>query len=120
MSRERTSKDTISNLYYVKTQFLIPKRWNSLLFVVADFRVPRLRFLARKILGPTYQVEFEAVATGDELPSSNETRTLVRTRVFLGRIGEGDHGWLADKFFDAPFYTRLTENRIRQGSQLFG
>ena len=111
ISRERTSKDTISNLYYVKTQLLIPKRWNSLLFVVADFRIPRLRFLARKILGAPFQTAFEAVPTGEEGPSYNETRTMVRMRAFLDRIDEGDHEWLDGKFFGDPFYTRLTENR---------
>ena len=115
ISRERLSMDTISNLYYIKTQFLIPKRWNNLLFVVADFRIPRLRFLVSKILGSMYQVDFAPVPTGEEGPRCNEARTVVRTKAFLDRMDAGDHEWLADKFYGDLFYTRLAEKRVRQG-----
>ena len=114
ISRERVSTDTISNLYYVKTQFLIPKQWSKLLFVVADFRIPRLRFLVSKVLGPEYQVDYEPIATSGGGPSYNETRTMERTKAFLARMDEGDHEWLADKFFADPFYTRLAEKHARQ------
>ena len=40
---------------------------------------------------------------------------MVRTRAFLDRMDAGDHEWLAGKFYGDSFYTRLAENRIRQG-----
>lgn len=108
--RERQSTDTVSNLYYVKQQLLIPLGLKKILFVVADFRIARLEFLVRKVLGPDYQVDYEPVESDEKMsPSYNEAETMARTEKFLANMNDGDHDWLADKFFDHPFYAEVTQ-----------
>ncbi|HEY4964453.1 MAG TPA: YdcF family protein [Candidatus Saccharimonadales bacterium] len=101
--REGDSKDTISNLYYLKTQLLIPRHLNNLLFVAAGFRIPRLKFLCSRVLGSEYTVAFEPIEC--EVGSIyNEPHTLEVQTEFLKPMQSGDHAWLEDKFYTAPMY----------------
>lgn len=103
--REGESKDTISNLYFIKTKILIPNGLNKLLFVVADFRIPRLKFLCERILGSEYTIDFEPI--NSEVGSTyNEPQTLDIQSKFLKPMRSGDHAWLADKFYEAPIYQK--------------
>jgi uncharacterized SAM-binding protein YcdF (DUF218 family) len=101
--KEGLSKDTISNLYFLKTEIFIPRMFNKILFVAADFRIPRLEYLSGKILGDEYGWAFEPIAAS---PSSNynEKHTLEVQKEFLRPMKDGDHAWLADKFYSAPMY----------------
>lgn len=101
--REGESKDTISNLYYMKTQYFIPRRAHSLLFVVASFRIPRLTFLCERILGAGYNVDFVSIAA-EPSGSYNEPNTFKVQEEFLRPMKNGDHAWLQDKFYSAPIY----------------
>lgn len=101
--KEEYSQDTISNLYYLKTSLLIPCNMKRLLFVIADFRIPRLLFLCERILGPEYVVNFEAVPSKPSI-SYNEPQTYKLQKDFLEPMQTGDHHWLADKFYTAPMY----------------
>ena len=105
--RERLSLDTISNLYYAKTQYLIPQHLGRLLFVVASFRIPRLQYLVRKALGPAYQVDWRPIESGEDA-GYNEPRTMKKTEDFLASMEDGDHEWLKDKFYEASSYTKIT------------
>lgn len=101
--KEGDSKDTISNLYYLKTNLLIPHKLTKLLFVVAEFRIARLQFLSGRILGSDYSVFFEPIQS--EMGSTyNETLTLKVQSEFLEPMATGDHMWLKDKFYTAPMY----------------
>jgi uncharacterized SAM-binding protein YcdF (DUF218 family) len=101
--KEGDSKDTISNLYYLKKQILIPKNMKSLLFVVAEFRIPRLSFLCDRILGDDYHVEFEPIPSEVGV-SYNESFTFKVQKEFLEPMKDGDHSWLDGKFYDASLY----------------
>ncbi len=101
--RERFSKDSISNLYYLKEKIFLEHKMTSIGFVVASFRVPRLEFLTRKILGKEIKVGFEIVEA-DPGPSYNEADTMRRQQEFLLPMKDGDHRWLDGKFFSHPFY----------------
>lgn len=115
--REGLSQDTISNLYYLKTELLIPNNLKRLLFVVADFRVTRLKFLCERILGPEYTVDFELLKS---VPSIiyNEPLTLKVHSEFLEPMKTGDHQWLADKFFTAPMYQKMAKLDIEKYKNL--
>ncbi len=102
---ERHSKDSISNLYYLKKEILLPNKMTNLLFVVASFRIPRLQFLCAKILGPQFIVSFEPVIA-IQGSTYDEESTIRRQREFLAPMKNGDSDWLADKFYDHPFYGR--------------
>jgi len=117
--REGKSKDTISNLYYLKTEILIPKKMHKLLFVVADFRIPRLKFLCERILGKEYSVSFEPIKS--EVGSTyNEPNTYKVQKEFLSPMRSGDHAWLADKFYSDPMYSYWNDydkNRAKEASK---
>ena len=101
--KESESMDTPSNLYYLKTKVLIPRNMKQILFVVAEFRVARLKFLCKRILGPDYVVGFDTIAC-DPGPTYNETNTLKVQEEFLKPMKDGEHSYLADKFFSDPMY----------------
>lgn len=107
--KEGESKDTISNLYYVKKDILIPNGWNRILFVAADFRIPRLKFLCERILGPKYVIDFDSIKS-EPGPSYNEPNTFKLQKEFLEPMKVGDHEWLADKFYTAPMYQQAAKN----------
>lgn len=101
--KEGKSRDTISNIYYIKTKVLIPKRMHRLLFVVAEFRTPRLKFLCKRILGSEYSFDFEPIAA--KVGSTyNEPHTFKIQSEFLEPMKDGDHAWLDGKFYTAPMY----------------
>jgi uncharacterized SAM-binding protein YcdF (DUF218 family) len=106
--KENLSRDTISNLYYLKIGWLIPRGMKRLLFVVAEFRIPRLQFLCERILGPEYVVDFEPIKS-EPSPSYNEPRTFQLQKEFLEPMNTGDHEWLSDKFFTAPIYQQMAK-----------
>jgi uncharacterized SAM-binding protein YcdF (DUF218 family) len=101
--REGRSKDAISNLYYLKKDFLLPRDMRRLLFVIAEFRIPRLKFLCNRVLGDGYKVDFDSIPSPPG-PSYDEPRTFKRQKEFLAPMNDGDHNWLDDKFYDAPMY----------------
>ncbi len=107
--REGESRDSISNLYYLKTNFFIPRKTRNILFVVADFRIPRLEFLCKRILGPDYKVTFVPISA-EVGPSYNERHTMKIQKEFLEPMKDGEHGWLNDKFYDSSMYKYWAEH----------
>jgi|GEM_PF-1169314 uncharacterized SAM-binding protein YcdF (DUF218 family) len=109
--RESESKDTISNIYYLKRQIFESKGLRSLLFIAAEPRLPRIEFLCQRILGPTYSLHFEAVAYAQDEVSPNEQRTLTKQTAFLAPMKDGDDAWLDGKFYVGPYYDAV-RNRV--------
>lgn len=101
--KEGDSRDSISNLYYLKKQILIPNKIKTILFVCASFRVPRLKFLCERIFGDMYQVDFETIEAEAGF-TYNEAHTTKVQSEFLAPMKSGDHSWLDDKFYSAPMY----------------
>lgn len=106
---EGDSRDSISNLYYLKTEFFIPKQMTKILFVVAEFRIPRLKFLCQRILGSDYQVDFEPIAA-EVGPTYNESHTMKIQSDFLAPMKDGNHKWLKDKFYSGSMYQYWAEH----------
>lgn len=109
---ETESKDTVSNFYYLKKQFLMPQNMHRILIVTADFRIERMRFLCDKILGPDYQFEFEAVDAKPEEVYPHEAETLQAQKKMLHDMKAGDEEFVGAKFYDDPYYEAVFE-RIR-------
>lgn len=104
--RECISEDTISNLYFIKKLYLLPDKMQSVLFVVASFRITRLKLLVSKVFGPNYKVDYKSIPS-EETVSYNETRTIERTLKFLDTMEDGDHDWLEDKFYEGSMYAEV-------------
>lgn len=112
--QESESKDTISNLYFLKRQIFEPYQLHDLHFVAAEGRLHRIKFLCRRILGPDYRCTFEGVGHGPGEVSRNEARTLRIQREFLAPMQDGEDKWLDGKFFDDPFYAKVRARVIRR------
>lgn len=106
--REGESKDTISNLYQLKNLIFIPKNKRKLLFVVAKWRIPRLKFLCERILGTSYSFDFVAIPS-IKPSKQNEKLVFQKQKEFLEPMENGDHAWLDDKFFNASLYKYWAE-----------
>lgn len=117
--KEPQSEDTISNLYYQKKLILEPRRLKRILIITADFRLPRINYLAHKIFGPHYRVDFMIVPSKPNEVYPNEAATMTRTRAFLRHMKDGDDSFLKGKFYSAPYYTQsgTTIANVRPGPQ---
>jgi uncharacterized SAM-binding protein YcdF (DUF218 family) len=101
--REGESRDSISNFYYLKKEFLIPEDMKNIAIVVASFRIPRLKFLCERILGNNYSVTFIPIEA-EEGETYNEAHTWKVHSLFLESMQPGDHAWLDGKFYDSWMY----------------
>lgn len=101
--KEGKSRDTISNLYYIKEEILIPRKARKILFVIAKFRIPRFKFLCNKILGEGYKISFQPISSAAG-SSYNESLTSRVQSLFLEPMKSGDHKWLDGKFYSAWMY----------------
>ncbi len=114
--KEVDSKDSISNLYFIKTGILIPKNYKKILFIVADFRIPRLTYLCNKVLGSEYEVDFQPI-TSEVGSTYNEPNTFEVQKRFLEPMKDGDHDWLKDKFYTAPMYEYWAREDLKKYMQ---
>lgn len=101
---EGESKDTISNLFYIKRQILAPRALRRALLITADFREQRIQYLAAKILGPAYTVAYHTVPSAPQERYPHEDETMRRTQQFLGDMPAGEDGFLDGTFYTAPYY----------------
>jgi hypothetical protein len=114
--RESESKDTISNIYYLKRQVFQPKGLKNLLFIAAEARLPRIEFLCKRILGPTYKLRFEAVTHTQGEVSPNEKQTLAKQAAFLAPMKDGDDTWLDNQFYIGPYYAAVRARVIERAA----
>lgn len=102
--KEGESRDTISNIYYLKNLIFKPHNIKNILIVTTDFRIPRVSFICAKVLGSDYRVSFETVDYQPENAYKDEEHTLIKQKEFLADMRDGDDAWLKDKFYNSPMY----------------
>jgi len=102
--KEGESRDTIANFYYLKNLIFIPHNIRRVLLITVDFRVKRLEFLWRKVMGAYYPLDIETVPYEKEEVYKDENFTLKRQKEWLKDVKDGDDGWFKDKFYDDPYY----------------
>lgn len=119
--KEGDSKDTISNLYYLKKNVLGPHKFRNLLVITADFRKARIEFLCQKILGDTYHVTFETVEPDPNEAYAHESDTLIQQQKFLASMRDGDDRYLDGRFFGDPYYDAVSDRLVHRDAseQLF-
>ncbi len=106
--KESRSKDTIGNLYYLKNIVVRPRKFKKLYFIASDFQIERLRFLVKKIFGPSYSIRFEVVKS-DRKTRRNllaEEKPIVKDQErFLSKMKDGDDAFLRYKLYKNLYYT---------------
>lgn len=117
--RETYSRDLLSSAYYLKTKFLIPRRWKKILIVSSDFQEDRVKYVFNKVLGEKFSPSFY-FATSHLNPTLLwqiflfEKKTLLLTKAFLRSMKKGDHRYLTHRLFNAPFYREKRAGYVRQ------
>lgn len=108
---EKHSQDTISNAYFLKIEVFMPRGITSAVIITSEFQRERAEYIFGCICGPEYEFTYEAVPE-DMNPSDRERLVhyqrglLSETKKFLGPMKPGDHAYVADKFYTAPYYTK--------------
>lgn len=106
---EKKSQDTISNAYYLKTDFLLPLKEKRAIVVTSDFHQQRVRYIFKKVFGEGYQFQF--IATPSGLPEKakekifrRQKELIFKTKELFAKMKDGDHQFLKGKFYKARFY----------------
>jgi len=91
---ENLSRDTISNVFFVK-KILKEKNWYNIEIVTSSFQFERARYLCGKILGADYKVSFSIAPDGlssDDLIRQNkiEKELLGKTKKIFEQIKDGN------------------------------
>lgn len=127
---EDQSMDLVSNLYFVKTTFIIPLKIQELYIITSDFQNERVEYIAGKMFDETLKKHFVFVHAQLDPKIlwdffTYERHVLLATKIFLRTMKRGNHQFLTHKFYNAPFYgspdvgkTRnaVFENRIGKKS----
>lgn len=110
---EEQSKDTISNFYFSKVNFLKPNNWKNILVVCTDIHLRRVKFLSKKILGPEYNITYQTTPSHsmhDQEFLEIQDIVFDRQNLFLKDMNIGDDSFLENKLFNDPYYkTRRPE-----------
>lgn len=93
--KEESSKDTVSNAYFTRIEFLEPNNWKNVILVTSDYHMPRSKYIFEKVLGPDYQIECVASPSGlseQDFKShvEREAKTMVTLKKFADPIPAGD------------------------------
>lgn len=106
---ERKSKDTIGNAYYLKKNFFLPKKIFSALIITSFFHLPRVKYIFKKIFGPSYNLQF--IGVQENLTKNEEKKVIERqkqllkkTKQILGKMENGDHNFLKGKLYKIKYY----------------
>lgn len=121
---EKNSQDSISNAYYLKKNIFIPKNESQAVIITSHFHLERVKYIFQKILGPDYKLEF--IGLQEHLPQEEEKKVLQRqkelllkTRLLLAKMKDGDHQFLAGKFYRIKYYREerpaWVKNFVAQG-----
>lgn len=65
--KEEQSNSTKSNAQYVYQSFLLPRRWKKLVVVTSDFHLARVRQIFSGVVGPEFEIDYEATSTNYSL-----------------------------------------------------
>jgi len=116
---ENKSQDMVSALYFLKTEHFIKNDIRSFIIVVSDFQKDRTKYVAEKIFGPEYEIQYTVIES--KLPSNlawdifvYEKHILLRTRIFLRKVTTDDNEYLKNKFFSAGFYKEKNVGYIKK------
>lgn len=112
---EDQSKDTIGNFYFSKVRYLLPLNMKHILVVCTDFHLKRVTFLAEKILGHAFHIDYmttPSLSIKDKSFMDIQEYIYKRQERFLNSMKAGDHAYLESKLYDDPYYSlpRLPES----------
>ena len=99
---EEKSLNTIGNLYFTKKYICKPKKIHRILIVTGSGHIPKARYLARKIFGRKYKIDFAGDDSTD-MPLHGHS-TLRETKNYFRDIEEGDDVRVKTVLRNHPYY----------------
>ncbi len=106
---ENKSKDTISNAYYAKKIYFIPKKEKEAKIITSEFHLPRVKYIFKKVFGKDYNFRYIAISSNLNKKSAEKVKTrqkklLKKTKEILGEMRDGEHNFLKNKFYKLKYY----------------
>lgn len=106
---EKKSMDTISNAYYLKKDFFLPKKEKKAIIITSKFHLERVKYIFKKIFGNNYKLKF--IGVEEKLASDKKRKISLRQKQLLEKIKkilspmkDGDHLFLKGKFYKIKYY----------------
>lgn len=106
---EKKSKDSISNAYYAKKLYFLPRQEKQAKVITSEYHLPRTKYIFQKIFGNSYK--FQYIPTSSSLPKKEAKKVkkrqkelLNKTKGILGKMRDGDHNFLKGKFYKIKYY----------------
>ncbi len=108
---EQKSYNTISNIYFIKKDILLPHNWKKVVLINLPIFVTRAEMTVRKMLGQEYKLEVivaEYHFSESLVPTyqHDEQRKIDDVKVFYQRFADGDHQAIFDA--DVEYLKRIT------------
>jgi hypothetical protein len=105
---EEKSSQLIENLYFCKTEFLLPCSWFDIGIVTSDDAVLTTRWVASKVLGEQVTVTIYPAIQDHHQPIASDQASLAEMQGTYGGIKGGDHN-AVKKLIASSTKTRIPE-----------
>lgn len=114
---ENKSKDTISNAYYLKKIYFIPKKEKEGKIITSEFHLPRVRYIFKKVFGKDYKFQYIPISSNLNKKSAGKVKTrqkelLKKTKRIVNEMKDGDHNFLKNKFYKLKYYREKRPNWV--------
>ncbi len=112
---EEKSMDTMSNAYFAKTEYFIPKKKKSATVVTSDYHLKRVEYVFNKFFGPDYSLAFLGVKTkNNDIMTKRQKELLLETKELTKDMHDGDHKFFDNKFFSINYYKKTRSAWIKK------
>lgn len=106
---ENKSKDTISNAYYAKKLYFIPRKEKDAKIITSEFHLSRVKYIFKKVFGSSYKFQYISILSNLNKKSADKVKArqkelLKKTKEILGKMKNGDHNFLKNKFYKLKYY----------------
>lgn len=102
--KEERSLNTMGNFYFTKKNILEPKNIRELIVIAHKEHMPKVKFLAKKILGPNYKIKF--TTDGKDLNSGISNKGVGDIKKFFINIKDGEDHKVKALLQNHPYYSK--------------
>lgn len=112
---EEEAKDTISNAYFTKINFLESRKLFKIAVITSDFHIPRTRYIFKKVLGDSFKISYISADSGLSKEvlarlKDKEKKKLSLLKKLIDGIKDGDDKSIKKIIEDKhPAYTKHPE-----------
>ena len=117
--KEEKSRDSISNAYYAKKLYFIPKKEKEAIIFTSTYHLERAKYIFKKMFGKKYKLMFR----GSPSPFSKvktekiikrQKEILKETKKITKNMKDGDHDFWKGKFYIIDYYKKEKPEWIKR------